>query len=845
MRVGTQNFLVKLDTFFDYIPVFSTITNLVDTIIRELVLSHKTAAEIENNRYFKHIKNKDDDWVTFIPFVGNAVFVFQRHFEDASAAVAPTPKAPPTDEKERILAAIKQDNHEILGASKLRLDKDFMQQVVEINGLLLRYAPQEVRQDAETAKKAVRQNIEALQYVGSRLRKDKDFMLELVRMNGLALKYCYCTGDARREIEHAAVKQNPAAKQWAYHPPAEPADTKDIIEDYKQNPYTFRYISKEAKNRIVTLLFTNQLADMGEQHRLYAADHALNNKDDFSDEIIKIAARLCIHNPQHHAFTSDAAPISLEYLCQATDVSDQDLLRAVSLIFSPQYSSNEDLLGRAISIADDWMLHNDNKEAIAKLVAKYPGDPFSPGVKQKAIEIAFWSDNSRFRSVYDEYRIEISTALVKAYPEEVLKKLYQNCFIPSPQTTAIRLTQLNDLTLQPQPEVVDQAGVARTFLTDLFESVKKQAESDDYKLLKFENIPGGALPAASRHTKEGKYKHVQPHMVSKLTEQELREAASLAYPSQGASLDVNQIRATFDRVQRAIDPLSDEEAKLYMLIGKLMGLCDTSNNTYVIGQIFDPVLYEVLHAIPMEELHNSYNELEEKTLLTLYEVLTRTVNPGEKRFFHSTLASPQELTDDLAEELLNYAYIDSDERPQALKGSPSLATVRAHFAQIKMDIKAALLEEAKQHATLKAIFTIAKGLASHCFSDQYRWYSLVWPAPNVMIERIQGVFSPELVKNSIQCANPTIKDYFTQWIDENSEDTNKLKDFLYVVTGSKSLATGSQLLVEEKLTSEQHLPQYHTCFRSIDAYEYGSYNLFKQKLEASIQESLASGFQRM
>ncbi len=479
-------------------------------------------------------------------------------------------------------------------------------------------------------------------------------------------------------------------------------------------------------------------------------------------------------------------------------------------------------------------------------------ESFSEEVRLKAaeaLENTFWDDKSRFRSSNNEYKIEISSALVKKYPENVLKKLY-SCFDKHPGAERLRLVQLHDATLERLPEVIDQAGVTRTFLTDLFQSLKEQAESDNYNLLRFENTAGGALPIASQKTKEGSYRSIPPHKVASLTEPKLREAVALAYLTEEdapdelknaeGELDLNKVKAKFDRIQRDIDSLSNEEERLYQIIGKLMGLCYSSNNRYLIGQIFDPLLFNVLHAIPTNELHKAYKRLNENTLLHMYD----TLNPTEKRFSHLKIVHPQLLTEDLAQEVLLYAYPDEDERPDAPKGNPSLETVQRHFAHIQKDIRANLLEAAKQDATLRAIFAIGQGYAKHN-EDEEHWRELVWSPPAIMLERIQGLFSPELVKNAIQCSNSTVKDYFIRWIDENSGDINKLQDFLYAVTGSRALAVGSKLNIEENLQSEQHLPQFHTCFRSVDVFRYRTYVIFKEKLETSIKESLASGFQRM
>lgn len=70
-----RNCLVKTDDFCDYIPVISSITNLVNLFQKCVVLPFIDKATISSNHYYKHINEKSFVRCLFlvIPVIGNMI----------------------------------------------------------------------------------------------------------------------------------------------------------------------------------------------------------------------------------------------------------------------------------------------------------------------------------------------------------------------------------------------------------------------------------------------------------------------------------------------------------------------------------------------------------------------------------------------------------------------------------------------------------------------------------------------------------------------------------------------------------------------------------------------------
>ncbi len=68
-----NSFLVKTDRIFDYIPVFSTVTNLIDIFQKCVILPLMSEEKIKNNHYYTHVKEKNLARCIslLIPVIGN------------------------------------------------------------------------------------------------------------------------------------------------------------------------------------------------------------------------------------------------------------------------------------------------------------------------------------------------------------------------------------------------------------------------------------------------------------------------------------------------------------------------------------------------------------------------------------------------------------------------------------------------------------------------------------------------------------------------------------------------------------------------------------------------------
>ncbi len=70
--------LVSIDVLADYIPVVSTLTNLVVLFQKCLVVPFTDVKYVESSHYFTHLKNKSflRCMALLVPLLGNLVIVF-------------------------------------------------------------------------------------------------------------------------------------------------------------------------------------------------------------------------------------------------------------------------------------------------------------------------------------------------------------------------------------------------------------------------------------------------------------------------------------------------------------------------------------------------------------------------------------------------------------------------------------------------------------------------------------------------------------------------------------------------------------------------------------------------
>ena len=121
-------------------------------------------------------------------------------------------------------------------------DKEFMLELVSVDGHLLRYASEDLKADKDIVLVAVKKYEHALEYASQELRDDKEFMLELVSADGHLLRYVSEDLKADKNIVLAAVKKNGFALNYASQELRD--DEEVVLEAIKTSTgYAFKYAS--------------------------------------------------------------------------------------------------------------------------------------------------------------------------------------------------------------------------------------------------------------------------------------------------------------------------------------------------------------------------------------------------------------------------------------------------------------------------------------------------------------------------------------------------------------------------------------------------------------------------
>ncbi len=393
----------------------------------------------------------------------------------------------------------------------------------------------------------------------------------------------------------------------------------------------------------------------------------------------------------------------------------------------------------------------------------------------------YWRNSDQYFTVShggylgSTYTIITSRYLVDCSPEETLQMFHSNCFKNSPTTSSLRIELLEDDLAKDhwgnykKSPAVDAGGVTREMISVLFSSISKEALENKDRL-HFQGGAGGSLPIAKT------------------------------------------------------EPMIIDEKVLYEAMGKIMGMCFTTNEA-VIGNIFKPELYDVLKIILTKNLENKNNSND--IIIELYQVLKAL----EKDDLLSFLKVNKNNNDAVIQHLFDNAYIMEDEIPAELQNDKSIANIRKHLDLVKDSIKTQVLENAKLAIT--PILEIAKGMRAHSPHQD-------WGTSKNIQDNIQGIFNKQSVKNALK-GNQDIIAWMNKWINESSDED--VQKFLRAATGSDTLGVGKHLTVTKFLYRNGHIgnnmtPKYHTCSSQVDFSDYSNYAKFKEKLDESILNAL-------
>ena len=116
------------------------------------------------------------------------------------------------DKKEALELVQSFDDNEIKKIPKdLWKDRDFVGLASVINGSVLQFADQSLRNDGSLVAHIATQNGSALRYAGETLRKDRDFAIKCVTLDGLLLRKLDTKFKKDKEVIVEAIAQTSAA----------------------------------------------------------------------------------------------------------------------------------------------------------------------------------------------------------------------------------------------------------------------------------------------------------------------------------------------------------------------------------------------------------------------------------------------------------------------------------------------------------------------------------------------------------------------------------------------------------------------------------------------------------
>lgn len=186
----------------------------------------------------------------------------------------------------------------------LKMDKKFFLDIVDMNGLFIKYADKSLKEDEEVVLKALNENPFSLEFVDQKFLGDKDLALKIIRKCGVCLKYFTENLKKDREICLEAIKNSSGAiihvhkdllskKEFIkeaialcpriikYCPIDIASDTSFLVELMKKGYKIFFDIPqkvKEDKEIIIQTLINRQIISIPESllNDLETAKHAIN-----------------------------------------------------------------------------------------------------------------------------------------------------------------------------------------------------------------------------------------------------------------------------------------------------------------------------------------------------------------------------------------------------------------------------------------------------------------------------------------------------------------------------------------------------------------------------------------
>ena len=212
---GLPNFLVQTDRVCDWVPILSTVNNLVDLFIKTVVLPRMQPSAIRANHYYSHLDKKTFTRCTLllIPILGQIIIYLADLLYD---------------NKPFALELVKRNGLNLQGVSeRLRHDRDVVLAAIKENHLAIEYAGEEFDEDSEIMSAyqkgnpplsnrqqvlaAIEKDPMAIGEVSEEFWDDKEVMLAAVKRNGNLFIYASDRLKDDEDILLAAVPTNARA----------------------------------------------------------------------------------------------------------------------------------------------------------------------------------------------------------------------------------------------------------------------------------------------------------------------------------------------------------------------------------------------------------------------------------------------------------------------------------------------------------------------------------------------------------------------------------------------------------------------------------------------------------
>jgi hypothetical protein len=201
-----------------------------------------------------------------------------------------------------MLQKVKNDGLVLKHASEeLRNNKTIVLTAIEQNGLALEFASEELRKDKEVVLKAIENNGLALEFASKELRKDYDIVLKAVKNDGLALKNADSTLQNNYNIVLSAIKQN--AQALIYSGKIMQGNTLIIAEAIQHDISLLQYAYSSIKADKTFILNTVEKNGLALE---FASEKLRNDKD--------VVLKAISNNPDSFNFASDTLKKNIDIL---------------------------------------------------------------------------------------------------------------------------------------------------------------------------------------------------------------------------------------------------------------------------------------------------------------------------------------------------------------------------------------------------------------------------------------------------------------------------------------------------------------------------------------------------